>query len=134
MANWKTRGFKELTVWQKSVAMVPTVYSVVKKLPGEERFALGDQIRRAAVSVPANIAEGQGRQHAGEFIQFLSIARGSLAELETLLIVTERLGYCRQADLYKSSKAVTEVYRLLQGLISSLRKRHPRKRPKATNN
>lgn len=118
-----TRGYRDLTVWQKSVALVPAVYSLVKKLPSEERFALGDQLRRAAVSVPANIAEGQARQHTGEFIQFLSIARGSLAEVETLLIVTERLGYCRSNDLWKISRAISEVRRLLQGLINTLRKK-----------
>jgi four helix bundle protein len=121
MSDGITRGYKDLKVWQKSVALVPAVYYLVKQLPLEERFALGDQIRRAAVSVPANIAEGQARQHTGEFVQFLSIARGSLAELETLLIVTERLGYCRSNDLWKPGKAISEVRKLLQGLINSLR-------------
>lgn len=133
MSSQITRGYKDLMVWQKSIALVPAAYSLVKKLPSEERFALGDQIRRAAVSVPANIAEGQARQHTKEFIQFLSIARGSLAELETLLIVTERLGYCHRSDLWKSSKAISEVRRLLQGLINTLRKKKSRKRTKATD-
>jgi four helix bundle protein len=133
MSNGIVRGFKDLKVWQKSITLVPTVYSVVKKLPSEERFALGDQIRRAAVSVPANIAEGQARQHTKEFIQFLSISRGSLAELETLLIISERLGYCCRKDLCRLSEAVSEVRRLLQGLINTLRKKIPRKRTKASD-
>ena len=72
----ETRGYKDLIVWQMAMDLVPEVYQLSKRLPPEELYGLSDQIRRAAVSIPANIAEGQARQHPGEFIQHLSIARG----------------------------------------------------------
>jgi len=118
-----TRGYRELIVWQKAMELVPAVYAVVKKLPAEERYALSDQIRRAVVSVPANIAEGQARQHAAEFAQHLAIARGSLAELDTLLLVAQRLGYVSESELQPITPLLTDVRRLLQALLQSVRSR-----------
>ena len=78
------QNYRDLKVWQESMDLTPEVYRLQRKLPKEETYGLGDQIRRAAVSIPANIAEGHARQHTKEFLQYLAIARGSLAELETL--------------------------------------------------
>jgi four helix bundle protein len=119
----ETRGYKELNVWQKAMDLMPVVYRLAKQLPREELYALSDQIRRAAVSVPANIAEGQGRQHRAEFVQHLSIARASLAELDTLLLIAQRLGYLTEPDLHTVTPLMIEVRRLLQGLLQSLRNR-----------
>jgi four helix bundle protein len=89
-------GFRDLIVWQKSIDLVTEVYRNTSKFPREEIFALTSQIRRCAVSIPSNIAEGEGRKGAPEFARFLRIAQGSLAELQTQLIVSERLGYLPQ--------------------------------------
>jgi four helix bundle protein len=80
----KLQGYRDLIVWQKSMTLTKQVYSCTRSFPKEETYGLTSQIRRAAVSIPANIAEGQARNSTGEFLQFLGIARGSLAELETL--------------------------------------------------
>ena len=117
----QTRGYKDLIVWQKAMALVPPVYQLVQKLPKHENYALSDQIRRAVISVPANIAEGQARQHKPEFAQHLAIARGSLAELDTLLLTAINLDYLSAADLEPIQAMLIEIRRLLQGLIQSLR-------------
>jgi four helix bundle protein len=119
----ETRGYRELIVWQKAMDLVPKVYELAKKRPKEELYALSSQIRRAVISIPANIAEGQARQHPAEFAQHLSIARGSLAELDTLLLAAEKLGYLEEENLEAVSPLMIEVRRLLQGLIQSIRNR-----------
>jgi four helix bundle protein len=120
---------RELRVWQRAIAMVPRLYAIAARLPDSERFGLADQIRRAAVSVPANIAEGQARQHRKEFIQSLCVARGSLAELDTLLVVARELGLVSGPDVVALEAEFGEIVRLLQALINSLRTPHssPRK-------
>jgi four helix bundle protein len=100
--------------------LVPMVYKQVKKLPKEETFALGDQLRRAAISIPASIAEGHARQHTKEFIQHLSIAKGSLAELDTLLELASTLGYLERASLAKIEQVIVDLRMPLQGLIKKL--------------
>lgn len=117
----RTRGYRELIVWQKAMDLVPGVYELVRRLPREELYALSSQIRRAVISVPANIAEGQARQHPAEFAQHLSIARGSLAELDTLLLAAQRLGYLQPTDLDQVTPLMIEVRRLLQGLLQKVR-------------
>jgi four helix bundle protein len=87
-------NYKELQVWQKSIELVLDVYKLVKELPSEERDALGDQMRRVAVSIPSNIAEGYARESTKEFRHFLRIASGSLAELNTQLVICQQLNYC----------------------------------------
>lgn len=101
------RSYRELDVWNIAVEMVEAVYLCARAWPESERFGLISQAQRAAVSVPANIAEGYGRAHRGDYLRHLSIARGSLMELETHLIVAHRLGYV-------SKGAVTPVWRLTQ--------------------
>ncbi|RLE33480.1 MAG: four helix bundle protein [Acidobacteria bacterium] len=119
--NEPVKSYRELRIWQKAMDLVPKVYEQVKKLPKEETYALGDQIRRSAVSIPANIAEGHARQHTKEFIQHLSIAKGSLAELDTLLELGQRLGYLNQLGLSEINRAIVDLRMPLQGLINKLR-------------
>lgn len=114
------QSYRELKIWQKAVDLAPQVYRLVRKLPREEIYALGDQIRRATVSVPANIAEGQARQHTKEFVQYLCIARGSLAELDTLLAVAERLNYLIEEDTAPIHEGIDEMRKMINGLIRKL--------------
>ena len=119
----QVKDFRDLVTWQRAMDLVPEVYRSVKKLPREETFALAAQIRRASVSIPANIAEGHARQHTREFLQHLSFARGSLAELWTLLAVAVRLAYLKPDEVQALEQRMVEIRRLLAGLVSSLRRR-----------
>jgi four helix bundle protein len=112
------RDYKDLTVWQKAIDLVTEVYKATRGFPKEELYGLTSQLRRCAVSVPSNIAEGQGRLTRGEFRQFLGHAKGSLAELETQLIIAEKLGYLKEPGALVNQLA--EVARLLNGLLNSL--------------
>jgi four helix bundle protein len=112
------RDYKDLIVWQKAIDLVVEIYAVTKAFPKEELYGLTSQLRRCAVSVPSNIAEGQGRLTRGEFRQFLGHAKGSLGEMETQLIIAERLGYLKGSQTYLGRLA--EVARLLNGLLNSL--------------
>ena len=114
------QNFTDLRVWQKGMELVPEIYRLTRKLPRQEEYGLTSQIRRAAVSIPTNIAEGHGRQHTGEFLQYLSIARGSLAELQTLLILALRLGYSQEDELTAANNLITDVRMLLFGLMRRL--------------
>lgn len=98
-------------------------YQAVKRFPAEEKYALSDQIRRAAVSVPANIAEGRGRRHTKEFLRHLSIAYGSLAELETHFLIAQRLGYLDATLAQTILTKTATIARMINGLERSLRKR-----------
>lgn len=115
------QSYKDLVVWQKGMELVVGVYQVTEHFPKGEQFALTNQIRRAAVPVPANIAEGHGRLHRGDFLHHLSIARGSLYEVETHLEVAMRLGYVHQEQTQESADAIQQIGRLLTGLIKSLK-------------
>ena len=116
----KVKDYRDLKVWQQAMNLVSVAYRLVQRLPKQEQFALADQIRRAVVSVPANIAEGQARQHTREFLQHLAIARGSLAELHTLFLVAERLQYLEREELERFETAVLDVRMPLSGLIKRL--------------
>lgn len=116
------REFKELIAWQKAMDLVEAVYRVSRDFPDDERFGLTIQIRRAAVSVPSNIAEGQARPTRGEFRQFLGHARGSLAEVETQLLIAQRLKYL-SGDTTVADQ-IAETGRILNGLIKSLATSH----------
>ena len=113
-----SQHYRDLLVWQKAIALVTEIYRLTQGFPREELYGLTSQIRRAAVSIPSNIAEGQGRLTRGEFRQFLGQARGSYAELETQLIIAENLGYLSQAG--NLTENLAEVGRLLNGLLTSL--------------
>ena len=112
------RDFRELIVWQKSMEMVTEIYRQTKLFPKEEVYGLTSQLRRAAVSVPSNIAEGQGRLTIGEFRQFLGNSKGSLAEVETQILIARNLGYLDDPE--PLLKQTSEVARLLNGLFKSL--------------
>lgn len=122
-----TRGrissFRDLLVWQRSIDLVEQAYRVSRAFPSDERFGLTSQLRRAAVSVSSNIAEGHGRRHLAEYLQHLAIAKGSLTELETQLIIAERLAYMTHENLQPVLDLSGDVGRLLGGLIRALRAR-----------
>ena len=112
--------YADLLVWQKAMDLVVEIYRLCKLLPADERYGLVSQIQRAAVSVPSNIAEGQARKSNGAFQNHLSIAAGSLAELETQLILTHRLGFCLEATCQDLLSKTDEIGRMLTGLKASL--------------
>ncbi|MFM8457831.1 MAG: four helix bundle protein, partial [Chthoniobacterales bacterium] len=97
-SNPKAEGYRDLVVWQKGLALAKTIYLLTKQLPADEKFGLVSQMRRAAVSVPSNIAEGQARHTTGKFIQFISHAEGSVAELDTQLSLCQDLGLLTQKE------------------------------------
>ena len=113
---------KDLIVWQKSLDYVTEIYQLTKSYPKDEIYGLANQLRRAAVSIPSNIAEGAARSTKNEFNQFLHISLGSLSELETQLLISENLGYLSKDDSIKKIEKLTEIRRTLLGLISSLEK------------
>lgn len=114
------RTHKDLDVWKKSIALVTEIYRITSNLPKEEQFGLISQMRRAAVSVPANIAEGFGRKTTGELKQFIGIAKGSLAELETLLIISKNLGYIDLENQALFDNRISEIFRIIDGLTRKL--------------
>ena len=113
-------SFKELTVWQQAMRLTVQVYNLVKLLPREEQFALSDQMRRAAVSIPSNIAEGNARNSKKEYANFLSIARGSAAELETQLLLCMQLNYLQEHQTEEALKLCEDVSKMLTVLIRRL--------------
>ena len=120
------RGYRDLLVWRKAMDWVERVYEATSHWPRDERFGLISQIRRAAVSVASNIAEGAARRSTGEFIQFLGISRGSLAEAETQLLLAERLGYLPDSDADALLGAAEEISRMLVALNISLKAKQVR--------
>jgi four helix bundle protein len=114
------RNCQELIAWQKSMDLVVGVYRITKSFPASELYGLTSQLRRAAVSVPSNIAEGQGRGTPTEFVRFLRIAHGSLREVETQLLIAQRLEYLKEADLMPLLDLAAETGRLINGLLNSL--------------
>ncbi len=117
------RSYRDLVVWKKSMALVLNVYRCTQAFPKIETYGLTSQLRRAVISVPSNIAEGQGRLSTGEFRQFLGNARGSLMEVETQILVAQDLGYFDQNQSEALLSATAEVGRILNGLLASLPKR-----------
>lgn len=115
------RHYKDLIAWQKAMELVTGIYELTGRFPSRETYSLADQMRRAAVSVASNIAEGQAHYNHREFVHFLRHARGSLAELETQLLIAQRLKYVSEVSNESLLKQVEEVNRILSGLISSLR-------------
>ena len=113
-------SYKDLVVWQKSMDMTVQVYQLSEKFPTQERYALTSQITRAAASVPANIAEGSGRGSVKDYAHFLSIARGSLMETETFLLLAVRLKYINEIDTITTFSLADEVARMLNSLRSKL--------------
>lgn len=112
-------GYQKLDVWNLAMDLAEQVYIITKKFPKEELFALTNQMRRCAVSVPSNIAEGATRQSQKEFLQFISIARGSLSELETQIILAKRIGYMNNDETIFD--LIVSVKKMLNALMRSLR-------------
>jgi four helix bundle protein len=114
------RSYQELVGWQKSMTLVADIYRCTQHFPKDEIYGLTSQIRRAAVSIPSNIAEGQGRLTSGEFKQFLGHARGSVFEVETQLLIAKDLSYLSDEAAQALLERVQEVGRIISGLLSSL--------------
>ena len=119
-AKAPVRSYRDLLAWQKSMELVTNIYRTTQQFPDCERYGLTAQLRRAAVSVPSNIAEGQGRLSSGEFKQFLGHARGSLLEVETQILIAQGLGYIRPVESDFLLHQAAEVGRIVNGLIMSL--------------
>ncbi len=118
------KNYKDLKVWQKSYQLCLDIYQITKTFPKEEQYSLTSQIRRAAVSVPSNIAEGYGRKTTPEYIRFLYIAYGSNCELETQLLLSGDLGYIKVEELKKLQKDIGEIERMLKALMKALENKH----------
>ncbi len=118
-------GFKQIVAWQKGYQLSLDVYKATSGFPTSETYGLVSQMRRAAVAVPANIAEGYNRQHRKEYLQFLSVANGSLAELETYLLLARDLGYLKPETFDGLSQLHKNVARIMHGLLKSLRSPDP---------
>ncbi len=117
------KDYKELLVWQRAVSLATQIYRMTSAFPSAEKFGLTAQIRRAVTSVPANIAEGWAIGSTKEYIQFLFIARGSLSELETHLVVSRNLGFLQTSHLSNAQTEIEQIGKMLNGLIQSLRAR-----------
>ena len=115
------KDFKDLIVWQKAMELVAEVYILVKKLPKEELFALSDQMRRAAISIPSNIAEGQGRNSSKEYVRFLAFAKGSKAELETQLLLCVKINYLNILEIETAINLIHEIGKMINALQKSLK-------------
>lgn len=116
------KSYRELEVWQKSMDLALECYQMTKKFPKSETYGISSQLQRAVISVPANIAEGRSRRHTKEFLQHLSIAYGSLAEVETYVLFAERLNYITKDQLDRLMLKTAEIGRMINGLQRSLKK------------
>ena len=116
----KVEGFEDLLVWQKGMALVKIVYEITRSFPNDERFGLVAQMRRAAVSIPSNIAEGQARHSTREFVLFISHAEGSVAELSTQLLLCVELGFCTDEQIKEAAELTKELRRMLNALRRKL--------------
>jgi len=115
------RSYRDLEVWHKAMDLVVESYRITALLPKSETYGLASQIQRAATSIPANIAEGHGREHLGDYVHHLSVANGSLMELETHVLVAGRLSYLPSSDFERMLLLTGEVGRMLAGLIRKLK-------------
>ena len=118
-------GFKELIAWQKAMALVESVYRATRSWPREELYGLTSQVRRAAVSIPSNLAEGHGRTGPREYAHHVSIAFGSLSELETQILIAQSLGYATSETAELLAAEIADVRKLIRGLLRSLNNRAP---------
>ena len=114
------QNFEDLLVWQKAVELAVQIYALTRKFPGEERFGLTSQLRRSAISVPSNIAEGRGRLSDGDFRQFLGVAQGSTYEVLTQLLIAKRLGFGSPDAIAQCEDLSNEVSKMLNALIARL--------------
>jgi four helix bundle protein len=119
----KTQNYKDLIVWQKGIALAKLIYQLTQRFPSAEKFGLVAQMRRAVISIPSNLAEGQARHTTGEFIQFISHAEGSVAELDTQVILSVELGFCDKRGAASASELIDELRRMLNVLRRKLASR-----------
>jgi four helix bundle protein len=117
------QNFRDLIAWQKAMKLAKNIYGDCESFPRHQLFGLTQQLQRAAVSVPSNIAEGHARHSSKDFLRFLSMARGSLAEVQTQLLLAHDLGYLAKHSLDSILEESTEVYKLINGLYSAIGKR-----------
>src|SRR5439155_15717925 len=122
-ASGPVRGYRDLLVWQDSMDLVVAIYRITATFPKEERYSLVDQLRRAAVSVPSNVAEGHGRSRTGDYLRHLSVSVGSLSEVETQVQIARRLEYITEDDQRQLLDSCNAIAKMLGGLIRSLRRR-----------
>lgn len=116
-----SQSYRDLLVWQKSIALCTHVYKICEMFPKSELYGLADQMKRAAVSIPSNIAEGQSRQHVKEFLNFISIANGSLAELDTQRIIAESLRFITLEHSAHLDELIIEIRKMLYALTTKLK-------------
>ena len=114
-------SYRGLIVWQKAMELAVLIYNLTKKLLREELYSLSDQMRRAVISIPSNIAEGQDRDTNNEFVRFLTISRGSKAELETQLLICVKVGYLKEIEILEAMDLLTEIGKMLTSLIKKLK-------------
>jgi four helix bundle protein len=119
----KTQSYKDLIVWHKSIDLAKIVYRLTARFPADEKFGIVAQMRRASISIPSNIAEGQARHTTGEFVQFISHSEGSVAELDTQLILSVELKFCESTAAAPCVELADEVRRMLNALRRRLIKR-----------
>jgi four helix bundle protein len=117
------KSYRDLRVWERAMDLVAASYKLTELLPKSEVYGLTAQIRRAAVSIPANIAEGHGREHLGDYLHHLSVTNGSLMELETHFLIANRLAYLRMNEIEALLELSAEVSRMLAGLTKKLKAR-----------
>ena len=123
MSQAAIKSYRDLLIWQRGMDVVEASYRICKQLPDEERYGLISQLRRAAVSIPANIAEGHGRELPGSFVQHLRIAQGSLKEVETLLMLIQRLDLVGQASVVPILDSCDELGRMLRAMIRTVQEK-----------
>jgi four helix bundle protein len=121
--NATFKSYRDLEVWQKAMRLVKRIYQVTQKFPSDERSGLTNQLRRAAVSVPSNLAEGHARFGAGEFSRFISITMGSVAELETQILLSNDLGYINSVLAKELLAELDSIGKMLRGLAKSIQRR-----------
>jgi four helix bundle protein len=117
----KTKHYQDLLVWQKSIDLAEIIYTITRSFPKEEIYGIISQMRRCSVSIASNIAEGQSRNSAPQFIQFLNIAKGSISELETQLVISKRLKFISEQDFNKVQKDLSDIGKMLNGLIKAIK-------------
>ena len=120
MTSGQIRSFRDLVAWQKAIELCKGVYAISATFPDAERFGLTSQIRRAAVSIPSNIAEGYGRRRTKDYIRYLDMARASLYEVDTQLVLARELGFAEKNELEPLMTLLNEAGRILSGLIASI--------------
>lgn len=118
------RSYRDLKVWRKGIDLAKAVYALTHKFPKYEIYGLADQLRRSVVAVPSNIAEGQARQHTGEFRQFLHMALGSAAEVDTQIILAFELGYIIEREADEIQERIVEIRKMIYTLIAHLPSAH----------